>query len=157
MNRRSLVGQLQVPGKGLTGFKVQMIDLDGMESRDSAVYRVDVLPDKVPVLRVTYPDRKEELVTRQAALLIGFEATDDFQIAKVRLRYKVASEGGGTEGAVELDLENARAPKLKRRYEWKIADELPGLPEGSVVEYWLEAEDRECYGAGPWDFGPAVD
>ena len=141
-NRRSLVGQLQVPGKGLTGLQVQMIDLDGMESRESAVYRVDVLPDKVPVVRVTYPDRKEELVTRQAALLIGFEAMDDFQIAKVRLKYKVASEGGGTEGAVELDLENARAPKLKRRYEWKIADVLPGLPEGSVVEYWLEAEDN---------------
>ena len=31
---------------------------------------------------------------------------------------------------------------MKRRYEWKISDVLPGLPEGSVVEYWLEAEDN---------------
>lgn len=141
-NRRALSGQFQVAAKGLTGFQVLMIDRDGMESRDSAVYRVDVLPDKLPVVRVTYPDRKEELLTRQAAMLIAFEATDDFQIAKVRLKYKVASEGGGIESAVELDLENARAAKLKRRYEWKISDVLPGLPEGSVVEYWLEAEDN---------------
>lgn len=141
-NRRALSGQFQVAAKGLTGFQMLMIDRDGMESRDSAVYRVDVLPDKVPVVRITYPDRKEELVTRQAAMLIGFEATDDFQIAKVRLKYKVVSEGGGIENAVELDLENVRAAKLKRRYEWKISDVLPGLPEGSVVEYWLEAEDN---------------
>ena len=141
-NRRALSGQFQVAAKGLTGFQVLMIDRDGMESRDSAVYRVDVLPDKLPVVRVTYPDRKEELLTPQAAMLIAFEATDDFQIAKVRLKYKVASEGGGIESAVELDLENARAAKLKRRYEWKISDVLPGLPEGSVVEYWLEAEDN---------------
>ena len=142
VNRRTLMGQFQVAAKGLTGFQVQMIDRDGMESRDGAVYRVDVLPDKAPVVRITYPDRKEELVTRQAALLIGFEATDDFQIAKVRLKYKVVLEGGGSENTVELDVDTARAAKLKRRYEWKIAEVLPGLPEGSVVEYWLEAEDN---------------
>ena len=142
VNRRTLMGQFQVAAKGLTGFQVQMIDRDGMESRDGAVYRVDVLPDKAPVVRITYPDRKEELVTRQAALLIGFEATDDFQIAKVRLKYKIVLEGGGSENTVELDVDTARAAKLKRRYEWKIAEVLPGLPEGSVVEYWLEAEDN---------------
>lgn len=140
---RSWSGEIPVPAKGLTGFQIQMIDSNGMESRDSAVYRVDVLPDKVPVTRLTYPDRKEELVTKQAALLIGFEATDDFQVAKVRLKYRVVSGEVPTESkALELDMETVRTATLRRRFEWKIADELPGLPESSVVEYWIEAEDN---------------
>ena len=134
---------VRVPARGLTGLQFQMIDREGMESRASAVYRVDVLPDKAPVVRLTHPDRKEELVTRQAALLIGFEAADDFQVAKVRLKYRVVSgEAPGEPRALELDMETTRAAKLRRRFEWKIADELPGLPESSVVEYWIEAEDN---------------
>lgn len=137
------LAEIRIPSRGLTGVQFQMIDRDGMESRDSAVYRVDVLPDKVPVTRLTYPDRKEELVTKQAALLVGFEATDDFQIAKVRLKYRVVSGDEPSEPkALELDMEAVRTAKLRRRFEWKIADELPGLPESSVVEYWIEAEDN---------------
>ncbi len=141
-NRRELTGQLRVPAKGLTGLQVQMIDADGMESRDAAVYRVDVLPDKAPVVRVTSPERKEELVTRQAVLLIGFDATDDFQIAELRLKFKLAGVDGGAEKSVALDLEGAKAAKLRRRYEWRIAETMPEAREGSVFEYWLEAEDN---------------
>lgn len=141
-NARTWSGEVQVPAKGLTGFQIQMIDSNGMESRDSAVYRVDVLPDKLPVVRLTYPDRKEELVTKQAALLIGFEVTDDFQVAKLRLKYRMASVEGDEPKALELDMESARTAKLRRRFEWKISEVLPGLPESSVVEYWVEAEDN---------------
>jgi hypothetical protein len=140
-NRHELTGQLRVPTKGLTGLQVQMIDPDGMEGRDAAVYRVDVLPDKTPVVRVTSPDRKEELVTQQAALLIGFDATDDFQIAELRLKFRMAGDGG-VEKSVALDLEGAKAAKLRRRYEWRIAETMPEAREGSVIEYWLEAEDN---------------
>ncbi len=139
---RSWSGEVQVPAKGLTGFQIQMIDSNGMESRDSAVYRVDVLPDKLPVVRLTYPDRKEELVTKQAALLIGFEVTDDFQVAKLRLKYRAASVEGDEPKALELDMEAARTAKLRRRFEWKISEVLPGLAESSVIEYWVEAEDN---------------
>ncbi len=141
-NRRELTGQLRVPAKGLTGLQVQIINADGMESRDAAVYRVDVLPDKAPVVRITLPDRKEELVTRQAALLIGFDASDDFQIAELRLKFKLAGVDGGAEKSVALDLEGAKAAKLRRRYEWRIAEAVTEAREGSVIEYWLEAEDN---------------
>src|SRR5204863_1220995 len=87
-NKREMTGQFSVPAKGLTGFQIQMLDTENMESRDSAVYRVDILPDKPPTVRITYPDRKEELLTRQATMLVGFDASDDFQISKVRLKYK---------------------------------------------------------------------
>ena len=139
---RELAGRFAVPAKGLTGFQIQMLDTENMESRDSAIYRVDVLPDKAPTVRITHPDRKEELVTRQATVLLGFEAADDFEIAKVRLRFKTDTYDAGAEKSLDLDLEGQRLQRLRRRYEWKLPDALPGLSEGSVIEYWIEVEDN---------------
>src|SRR5262249_14686092 len=116
---RELTGEFAVPARGLTGFQIQMLDTENMESRDSAGYRVDVLPDKVPLVRLTYPDRKEELLTRHATMLLAFEASDDFAIARVRLKYKVDTIEEGAEKQVELDLEEDHPQRLRRRYEWK--------------------------------------
>ena len=141
-NRREWTGWFLVPLKSLNGFQVQMVDSDKMESRDQGIYRVDVLPDKVPVVKLTYPDRKEELITRVATVLLGFEASDDFQIAKVRLKYKTDALDNGAEKTIELDLAGEKPQRLRRRHEWKIAETLPGIPEGSLIEYWIEAEDN---------------
>jgi len=140
-NSREFTGQFNVPAKGLTGFQLQMLDTEEMESRDSAIYRVDVLPDKVPVVRLTYPDRKEELLTRHATMIVGFDATDDFEIAKVRLKYKVDTIDSGAEKFIELDLESQRTQRIRRRHEWNIGGFTPVLSEGSVIEYWIEVED----------------
>jgi hypothetical protein len=155
-NQKLLTGEFAIPGKGLTGFSIQMLDTDDMESRDSAVYRIDLVPDKVPVVRITYPDRKEELITRQATMLIGIDASDDFEIAKIRLKYKVAVPASDTplldvpgDGAVEsseksleLDLEGQTPQRVRRRHEWKIGDFRPLLSEGTTIEYWIEVEDN---------------
>lgn len=139
---RELMGEFTVPTKGITGFSVHMVDTDGMESRDSAVYRVDVIPDKAPAVRITYPDRKEELITRQATFLVGMDVTDDFEVARLRLRYKVSTMDEGAEKTVELDLEGQNPQRLRRRHEWKFGAFNPPLSEGSVIEYWIEAVDN---------------
>jgi hypothetical protein len=141
-NPKELAGAIAIPARGLTGFSVQMLDTDGMESRDSAVYRVEIIPDKVPVVRLTYPDRKEELITRLATMLVAFDAADDFEIAKVRLKYKVDTVDNGAEKVVELDLAGETPPRLRRRHEWKIGAFSPLLSEGSTIEYWIEVEDN---------------
>jgi hypothetical protein len=140
--RTNLAGSFVVPARALAGFSVVMLDLDGMESRDAIIYRVDTVLDKAPVVRITYPDRKEELVTRQATLPIGFEATDDFQISKVRLRYRIENGEEKNEQTVELDLDGQNPVRLKVRHEWKIGAFRPLLAEGTKLEYWIEAEDN---------------
>jgi hypothetical protein len=140
-NRRKLTSQFTVPTNGMTGFSIQMLDTEEMESRDSAVYRVEIVPDKVPSVRVTYPDRKEELVTRYATMLIGFAAQDDFGIARVRLHYKIDTVDNGAEKAIELDLESQNPTQLARRFPWKIGEFTPLLAEGSTIEYWIEVTD----------------
>jgi hypothetical protein len=141
-NRKELLGQLTIPAAGLGGFSIQMLDTEGMESHDAAVYRIEILPDKTPVVRITYPERKEELYTRQATVMVGFEATDDFGNARVRLRYRSDTLGSGEEQFLDMDLAGEQPARLRRRYEWKLSDFSPPLPEGSVVEYWIEAADN---------------
>jgi len=141
-NRRELAGQFTVPAKGLNGFSVHMLDTEDMESRDSAVYRVEVVPDKVPTVRITFPDRKEELVTRQALMVVGMEVSDDFQIARLRLRYRADTFENGEEKFVDMDLGGEQARRLKRRFEWALGTFKPPLPEGTRIEYWVEAEDN---------------
>ena len=141
-NPREWRGEFAIPAKGLTGFSVEMLDTDGMASRDAAVYRIDVIPDRVPKVKIVYPDRREELVTRQAVQPIGFEASDDFRIALARLRYRVGESEDAEIKTIELDLGTNAVKDLKNRYEWNIRDFQPPLAEGTRVEFWIEMQDN---------------
>ncbi|PYI88822.1 MAG: hypothetical protein DME26_02735 [Verrucomicrobia bacterium] len=139
---KDLSAEIQIPAKGMNGFSIDMLDTHGMASHDTAVYRVDVIPDKVPAAKITYPDRKEELITKHATLIVGFEIVDDFQITKARLRYKIGTDEKSAENAIELDLAGERPQRLRRRHEWKIGAFNPLPPEGTSIEFWVEAEDN---------------
>jgi hypothetical protein len=141
-NPREWTGQFSIPAKGLSGFQIQMLDTEKMESRDSAVYRVDVLPDKVPTVRILKPDRKEELVTRVATVPVQFEARDDFAIARITLHYKVDKLNEGAEKKIELDLEDQLPRQIRPTYLWNIGSISPDLSEGHLIEYWLTVEDN---------------
>jgi hypothetical protein len=141
-NPRELRGEFAIPAKGLSGFSIETLDTSGMASRDSAVYRIDVIPDRAPKVKIVYPDRREELVTRQAVQPIGFEGNDDFRIALARLRYRVGESEDAEIKTIELDLGTNAVKEIKNRYEWNIRDFQPPLPEGTRIEFWLEAQDN---------------
>ena len=119
-NSRQLVGAIQVTSTNLAGFSVYLRDRDGMESKDPAVYRIDVVPDRRPLVRLLYPERKEELATRAATALIAFEAEDDFAVARAALHYRLA--GDKRESVVELDLAGEKAKVIRHRFEWKLSN-----------------------------------
>ena len=145
-NSRELRGEFAIPAKGLSGFSVEMLDTTGMESRDSAVYRIDVIPDRAPKIRITYPDRKEELVTRQVVQPVAFEASDDFQIVKARLRYRIGESEDAETKTVELDLGTNVVKETRNVYEWKLRDFQPPLAEGTRIEFWLERKNHSLFG-----------
>jgi hypothetical protein len=130
-----------------SGFSIRLVDTNGLTSRDPAVYRVDLIADKEPTVQISYPERKEELVTRVATLEVGFDAADDFGIAKLALKYKIDD---GDVRAIPLDVAKAgeAAPKsLHKRYVWALSKLTPRSAtqptlEGSTIEYWLEAIDN---------------
>ena len=141
-NPKQLAGEIVVPAQGLTGFTIHLTDTDGMEARDPAVYRIETVPDKAPSVRLTAPERKEELVTRQGVLLVGFDAVDDFKVAKARLRYRAGEAANAEVKSVELDLSGADGARWQRRFEWKMSDAARGLPYGTRLEFWMEVEDN---------------
>ena len=134
----ALTAEIPVPKEEFSGFSIHLVDKHAIASKDEAVYRVDVLPDKAPTVRITYPDRKEELITQRARLLLAFEALDDFAIAKVRLAFSV--DGGATR-SIPLDIGRPERA-LRHRYEWNVGKLTPLVPEGSMMEYWIEVEDN---------------
>ena len=135
-----LVAPFEVLAESLTGFSITLKDRDGMDSREPAVYRVELLGDEPPKVRITYPRRTEELVTAKARFLVAFEATDRFGIGAVSLRYKV---NDGEPKAIELDIDEEPKPvtSLKRQYEWALTEIEPPVVEGDILEYWIEAVD----------------
>jgi hypothetical protein len=141
-NPRELVAEFAIPPKGLTGFSIDMLDTAGMQSRDPAIYRIDVVPDRPPKVRVSYPDRREELVTRQAVQPIGFEAGDDFRISSVRLRYRVGESEEAEIRTIELDPGTNAVKQMKNVYPWSIRDFQPPLLEGTRIEFWIEVTDN---------------
>ncbi len=137
-NSREVQVTIPIASESLSGFSIHLEDKFGFRSKDDAVYRLEVLPDKAPVVRITYPERKEELITQKATVLVGFEAVDDFAVKQLFLRYTV---DGGEEQGIELTLESATRA-LRRRYDWKIGALNPKPSESAMLEYWIEARDN---------------
>ena len=137
-NAREVQVTIPISSEALSGFSIHLEDKYGFRSKDDAVYRLEVLPDRAPVVRITYPERKEDLITQRATVLIGFEAVDDFAVQQLFLRYTV---DGGEEKGIELTLETP-ARSLRRRYDWKVGALNPKPPEGATLEYWIEARDN---------------
>jgi hypothetical protein len=167
--------------KDTVGIAIVLVDEEGLETRDPTLYRVQVVPDRAPTVRVVAPQRKEEVITRTAVPRVGFEVSDDLALGSLRIRYRVrapsadrvgvATAGGGglvggapANGAeapatggeasatpspeddrdarsIELDVPT-NSKSLRGFYPWRIVSlAAGGLPEGSEVEWWLEAGD----------------
>jgi hypothetical protein len=141
-DNKLLTGEIDLP-PGTTGFSIQLTDENGLRSKDPAIYRVDLVPDKAPTVRIVIPTRKEVLLVREAKHRVVFEAADDYAIGKVTLKYKVDD---GPEQGFPLDLKGQTPKSFTGEHPWQIAQVQPPsatrpMLEGSVIEYWIEVED----------------
>lgn len=125
-----------------TGLSIYLVDQDGLESKDPAVYPIAITPAPPPIVRINIADHREQLVTRIATVDVPYEATDQFGLATLSLRYKVDN---GVERGQDLPL--VGSPRsIGGTYSWDVssippeATTRPSL-EGSSVEFWLRAEN----------------
>lgn len=135
-------GAVVIDDARIQGFSVELVDAQGISSRDTAVYAVDVVEDAVPQVRILVPTRREELVTARGTMLVAIEARDDFGLGALRIRHQAASATNGEPGRIELDLAGETNAVVRRRFEWRLSSLQPPLPEGGLHEFWVEAEDR---------------
>ena len=127
----------------ITGFSVKLLDENGFDSRDEAVYRVTMMPDKPPVVRVLRPVRKEEKVTQRALLPIMISVKDDFGVDTLTLKY---TDITGSVRSIPIRPEKKLGSKARVDYEWRIIDLKPKT--GEQMEYWIEATDSCAPRAG---------
>lgn len=129
------------------GFSIHLTDELGLTSKDPTVYRLDLQPDRVPIVRVTYPPRRETLVTSAATAIIGFDASDDFALAAARIRYRVrlldvqVSDQNGLVGHYFDNRDFRGVPKrtidAPIDFQWKGRDPMPdGMPADNFTARW---------------------
>jgi hypothetical protein len=140
-DRAWLSGEIEVPAKDVAGLTLNLVDDDGLESRGAAIYPVDVVPDEPPTIKILWPERREELLTRDATMLLAFAAKDDYGVATVRLNYAVNWSEGAPHRTIELDLGTSLPKEVTRRFNWRMSQVVPAVEEGSVIDYWLEVLD----------------
>jgi len=128
-------GEIAIPKAGLTGFSIRLVDEHGIASHETAVYRIDIIPDRAPTIKISHPGQ-DEVATAKATEVITFQAEDDFGVARVLLHYMV---NDAAEKVIEFDLAGEAPRQLSRSFEWN----LPSLKlePGSVIDYWMEAVD----------------
>ncbi|MCC6231236.1 MAG: hypothetical protein IT580_01245 [Verrucomicrobiales bacterium] len=140
--------EFPVDDERINSLTLDLKDRDGIPSRDSAVYAVEVVPDRAPQVRLVLPARREELATRRGTVLVAFEAEDDVGLGELWLCHQAAGSTNTTPVRVALEVEKDVGTALKRRVDWVIASMKPGPAEGAMIEFWIEATDRNDV-AGP--------
>jgi len=105
---------------------------------------LSVLRDSVPRVRITAPGRDQRLPTGHATLDVALDASDDFGLASVALRYTKVSGSGErftfAEGQVPLSVVKRDPRGWTARAKW-VLDSLDLAP-GDMVVYRAVASDR---------------
>jgi hypothetical protein len=127
---------LKLDELNISGFSVRLRDKYGYESQDEAFYRVTMLPDKPPVVRILEPIRKEEKVTQRATLPIMVSVKDDYGVDNLVLMF---SHGNSPPQMVPLKAESTIGRLARVPFDWKIRDLKP--PVGTEIKYWVQAYD----------------
>lgn len=130
----------------ITGFSIKLIDQNNFDSKNEALYRIAMLPDKPPVLRVLQPVRKEEKVTARAYLPLMVQVSDDYAVDQIVLMY---THGNAPPQMIKLEPVEAGKPfGRKARIPYRLLLSTLKPPVGTEIEYWFEATDRCAPTAG---------
>jgi len=127
----------------IAGFSVLLEDEHGFESQEEAFYRIAMMPDKPPVVRVLEPIRKEEKVTQRARLPIMVSVQDDYGVDNLMLMFAI---GNSPPQPVILKAESAIGTKARVEHDWQLVDLK--APVGTEIRYWVEAYDARVPESG---------
>ncbi|MDZ7385210.1 MAG: hypothetical protein ONB07_03730 [candidate division KSB1 bacterium] len=141
----TLEGELVVHEE--TSYHLELVDYAGRENENPIEYRVTVLPDRAPFVRVPIPGMDVD-IGEDMVLPLLVEAEDDFGISQLMLTYRVLRGSDAQEigkGSAPLPLPSG-ADKVRVDYVWDLS-ELNLIPE-DVVVYSAEARDNDSV-SGP--------
>ncbi len=130
-----------------TTYHVELLDFAGRKNENPIEYRVTVLPDRVPFVRIPVPGMDVD-IGEDMVLPLVVDAEDDFGLSQLALVYRVLRGGEAQEvgcGRVTLPLPKT-ADKVQIEYLWDLSG-LSLIPE-DVVVYLAEVKDNDLV-SGP--------
>ena len=122
-------------------YRIHLMDLDGVTNDEPISYRVLVLDDEAPQVRIVYPGRDVDL-SEDMKVTLAIEARDDFGFSEMELVYMLG-DGPALRKRLPASLQGA---DLRMEYLWDLAD-MNLLPE-DVIRYYVEVADNDTI-SGP--------
>jgi hypothetical protein len=86
------------------GFRIELVDSNGLANPDPGLYRIRMLDDRTPELTVLAPTRGEIELVPDGALALRVRAEDDFGLSKLGWRVRTGEGVGGGELVSEAEL-----------------------------------------------------
>ncbi|GMV08948.1 MAG: hypothetical protein AMXMBFR55_06820 [Gemmatimonadota bacterium] len=120
-------------------YRVELESSDGTRVAGNVDYVIDAMDDRPPQVMVRKPGR-DVRPTSVEEVLVESEATDDYGVGRLELRYQV---NGGEEKAVVLSAGRGRRPRQLSAGHTLFLEEL-GLQPGDVVSYFVVAWDNDA-------------
>lgn len=130
---------------GYTAYRIEVETSDGVRNGNPLTFKLQVLPDKPPVVRIQGHEARQDYTT-VARVPLDYSVVDDYGLSVVRLRWQVsrsAQAEGDSSGAGEKalpDIEHGAAA-AEGLFSWDL--KALDLKEGDSVKFRLEAEDLD--------------
>ena len=138
--------RLNVDGK----YHFELKDRKGSNNLNPIDYRLSVVPDTPPVVRIPMPGKDVD-IGEDMLLSLLIEAEDDYGFSMVRLAYQVYEAGAANRDSsdihyVQLHGYTSQDQQVRVPYNWDLSD-FGLLPE-DVVMYYAEIYDNDTV-SGP--------
>ncbi|MDZ7261411.1 MAG: hypothetical protein ONB05_04825, partial [candidate division KSB1 bacterium] len=129
-------------------YHIRLTDGQGNTNQDPIEYRLAVIEDQYPTVRIPVPGMDMDM-GEDMRLFLVIEAEDDFGFSSARLGYRIIREGVHAEKDshyINFQLPPAQNEKIGFNYDWDLS-ELNLMPE-DVVNYFAEVFDNDLV-SGP--------
>jgi len=129
-------------------YNIELYEASGFREARLEKFEIQVTPDELPTIDVLSPGENLQ-ETKNAAIRVSFECTDDFGLEKVEVFYKV---GDGEDLKYQILSNKITGPlrvegkKKKVSFKWDFAK--MDIPETGTVYYYVQVKDINPTGNG---------
>lgn len=116
-------------------YSLQLVDAEGRTNKTPAEFVIQVLPDRLPEVKITFPHGDQRVSSLEELQLQG-EARDDFGLLKYGIGFSVAGEAPQF-----IELGQAVPAQEPRQFTNQIALEKLHVNVNQLVSYFAWAED----------------
>lgn len=117
VNTKSSNQEILLPDS-ITGLSIRLVDEWGLENLNPTVYRLEIVPDQPPVVRLIEPSASEELLTNSAQIRAVYEISDDIGLSQASIHWVKLDDrllqGDGLSGEYFNNTELEGQPVIKR-------------------------------------------